>query len=589
MLFWVNTHGLFVLGIFLSGSYWISLLIRDRKIHLKFLLWMVLSVIACLANPYFMRGITFPVELITRFDAQNIFHQHIRELKSFWLLDQFVLKDLLFIGFAGITMLMTILTIGKRKVHEFILLAVFLYMALVAVRNLGLFIVISIPILGASLRDLKDLIKKNQPASVLVARSRVLKIILFVLLILIPLGLIPRVWTNNYYISNHSYSKTGTGIDPDHQPVMVSEFLTRHKLDGRLLNSIAFGGWLSWSLPQPVFIDGRLEVMTEPLYQEVVDSWDWGLNRLVKKYQPEMIVYNYVKYYPWTVQLAADPGWRVIYLDGFAAVFVKKDYVPELPSVNFRNLPASCGLTPEMTNEQENKILQASPEGTFKTWFSGFYKKNNENIANFQNIASFCLQLKQDSIAERFFIESLRLSENRNTSVYYALADIYREQGENEKAGICYTRILSFDPGNETVFNALTSLNQISPVVPEKGSRVEAEARAFYNSGNQKYRYGDVEGALFDYSKAIAIKPDYFKAYNNRGIAKALGLKKYKDAIEDFNKAIGIKPDYADAWLGRGTAKYNMNDPAGACSDWEKARALGSRQAEDMILQYCKK
>ncbi len=589
MLFWVNIHGLFILGLVLAGTYWISLVVRDRSFHLKFFAWLIVTALTCMVNPYFIRGITFPFELLTRFDAQNVFHQHIKELGSFFSLDSFVFKDLLFLAFAGTTILATILTIRKRKLHELILLALFLYLALVAVRNLGLFVVVTIPVLSASLRDLSEMIRNDRESSGTGSGKRIIGGTAFVLLILIPLLMIPRIWTNSYYLSNNSYSRTGTGIDPNHQPVRASEFLVSNHLDGRVLNSIAFGGWLSWSLPQQVFIDGRLEVMTEPIYQEVVDSWDKGLGKLIGKYQPDLIVYNYVKYFPWTLWLSGDPGWRLIYLDGFAAIYARRDYAPEITPLELGSLPAAYGLSPELPGDQELKILRQVPGSMLNAWAEGFYRVRDENIANFQNIASFSLQQKNTGVAERFFAESLRLSKNRNTPVYYALADIYRELGENEKAEICYNRILSEDPGNETAFNALRTLKEPDSSMSVTSSASENEARNYFNSGNQKYRYGDVEGALGDYTKAISLKPDYYKAYNNRGIAKALGQKKYKEALEDFDRAIDIKPDYADAWLGRGTAKFNLKDPAGACSDWNKALSLGNRSAEDMIIQYCKK
>ena len=109
-----------------------------------------------------------------------------------------------------------------------------------------------------------------------------------------------RSLTNAYYVKEDSFCKTGIGIDDYQHPTASSEFLVQHKLDGRILNSIGFGGWLEWSIPQPVFIDGRLEVMKEDLYNEVVKSWSNGLKDLIAKYQPKLIIYSYLKYYPWT-------------------------------------------------------------------------------------------------------------------------------------------------------------------------------------------------------------------------------------------------------------------------------------------------
>jgi serine protease Do len=46
-----------------------------------------------------------------------------------------------------------------------------------------------------------------------------------------------------------------------------------------------------------------------------------------------------------------------------------------------------------------------------------------------------------------------------------------------------------------------------------------------------------MEGALADYSQAISINPEYFKAYFNRAILKATKLNDRKGAIQDLRQA----------------------------------------------------
>ena len=40
--------------------------------------------------------------------------------------------------------------------------------------------------------------------------------------------------------------------------------------------------------------------------------------------------------------------------------------------------------------------------------------------------------------------------------------------------------------------------------------------------------------------------------------------------------------------MRRGMAKLAQNNKAGACADWNKAVALGSREAPEMLSEYCK-
>lgn len=56
----------------------------------------------------------------------------------------------------------------------------------------------------------------------------------------------------------------------------------------------------------------------------------------------------------------------------------------------------------------------------------------------------------------------------------------------------------------------------------------------YYNSGKDQKQYPE---AMKDYSSAIAINPDYYLAYNNRGnIFKK--QKQYPEAIRDFTRAV---------------------------------------------------
>jgi tetratricopeptide (TPR) repeat protein len=50
--------------------------------------------------------------------------------------------------------------------------------------------------------------------------------------------------------------------------------------------------------------------------------------------------------------------------------------------------------------------------------------------------------------------------------------------------------------------------------------------------------------AIFNLDTAIALRPDYAKAFANRAFAKEQ-LKKYKEAIEDYNKALEIFPNFS--------------------------------------------
>ncbi|MDB6122474.1 MAG: repeat-containing serine protease [Pedosphaera sp.] len=96
-------------------------------------------------------------------------------------------------------------------------------------------------------------------------------------------------------------------------------------------------------------------------------------------------------------------------------------------------------------------------------------------------------------------------------------------------------------------------------------------AMDYYNSGVDKNAKGDLDGALADFTKVIALKPDYADAYNNRGIIRAKGG--LDGALADFTKAIELQPDNASGYYNRGIIRAK-GDPDGALADFTKTIEL---------------
>ena len=98
-------------------------------------------------------------------------------------------------------------------------------------------------------------------------------------------------------------------------------------------------------------------------------------------------------------------------------------------------------------------------------------------------------------------------------------------------------------------------------------------AVAFYNRGIAKKARGDIDGAIADYTTAIALKPDYAFTYNNRGNEKAL-IGDLDGAVADYTKAIALQPGCAEAYHWRGIARSMQRDWDGAIADFTQAIEL---------------
>lgn len=96
------------------------------------------------------------------------------------------------------------------------------------------------------------------------------------------------------------------------------------------------------------------------------------------------------------------------------------------------------------------------------------------------------------------------------------------------------------------------------------------DAVAYCARGYVSSSFGDFEGAVRDFGKAIEIDPEYAEAYVIRGLARIV-LGDYGGAIRDSDIAIGLDPDYAEAYVARGLARRNLSDYRGAIRDLDRA------------------
>lgn len=99
------------------------------------------------------------------------------------------------------------------------------------------------------------------------------------------------------------------------------------------------------------------------------------------------------------------------------------------------------------------------------------------------------------------------------------------------------------------------------------------DASRWIDSGNAKYRKGDLAGAIADFSKAIELDPKSVDARCFRGLAR-LESGDRDGAIEDYSKAIELDPKFAPAYASRGLAKNAKEDYDGAIEDFSKAMEL---------------
>jgi tetratricopeptide (TPR) repeat protein len=142
-------------------------------------------------------------------------------------------------------------------------------------------------------------------------------------------------------------------------------------------------------------------------------------------------------------------------------------------------------------------------------------------------------------------------------------------------------------------------------------------SEAYNNRGAARHARGDLDGALADFDRALALNPRYPEAYNNRGAARhargdldgaladfdrALALVPRRDAatiyhnrgaarrgdfdgaIADFSRALEIDPALCTGYLSRANARFHKRD-RGCREDYRAAFRLDPRLAAREIIR----
>ncbi len=108
--------------------------------------------------------------------------------------------------------------------------------------------------------------------------------------------------------------------------------------------------------------------------------------------------------------------------------------------------------------------------------------------------------------------------------------------------------------------DSITLWNEVLKRYPES-------PHAYNQRGLAYLERGSYTRAIGDFSRAIAINPDFAGSYNNRGIAyRAAG--RYGQAYNDFSEAIFIDSSFVDAFYNRGNLLMKVGEFSRAIDDY---------------------
>lgn len=186
-----------------------------------------------------------------------------------------------------------------------------------------------------------------------------------------------------------------------------------------------------------------------------------------------------------------------------------------------------------------------------------FFKKASElNASNRNQIGLSNGQILNNKNEDAISTLKSLSSYESNPEACLNIAIAYHNLGNGDETDKFLQMAASNGAGDQAEFQNLSGL-----ILSEKENHDEAKA-------------------AFD--KAISLDNENATYYNDRA-SHLIRSENFKDALTDLNKAIELKPDFSRAYFNRGISKEMLRDEQGACLDWEYAFFLGYAQAEELL------
>lgn len=323
-LFWTNSHIYFPVGILLQLIFLIHLLIKDFREKskkfvvsnkIKILLFItVLSILATLINPNFLKGAMYPFTVFGNYGVTITENQTVFTLKS----KGFVNPDFFFYYLAAITALTSIYVGFWRTKFSFKnlgLIILGLALATQSIRGFPYLAIISLPYI------LRSFNIKRFPIWILLVNT-------IVALLLISESI--YYLNGKYYDLTYKSHTTSLTLRQDARPAL--DFLLDKKLPQPIFNNFDIGSYVIYrAYPEyKVYIDGRPEAYPasffEKTYLPMQENYDMFLN-IDEEMDFKTVIFSLTDQNPRTINflsnLVNDSHWKIVFLDQFMIIFVK--------------------------------------------------------------------------------------------------------------------------------------------------------------------------------------------------------------------------------------------------------------------------
>ncbi|MEH2245257.1 tetratricopeptide repeat protein [Nostoc sp.] len=124
---------------------------------------------------------------------------------------------------------------------------------------------------------------------------------------------------------------------------------------------------------------------------------------------------------------------------------------------------------------------------------------------------------------------------------------------------------------------AISDYNLVLINIPQSSSLLRADV--YNDRGLAHFELSDIKAAMLDFSQAIRLNHNDYRAYYNRGCACGRSGDNFC-AIRDFTESLKLNPTNAQAYLNRGIAYHQLDHEQSAIADLKKAVEYFAQQEE---------
>lgn len=496
-IIWVNCHGFFILGPLIIALFVVAEKLEKKK-YRNLAIVFLLSVFALLINPYGIKGVLYPLTIISGAISKSTFaYNKIVELFPVWRLslDQIAPYYALLIISAG----SFLLNFRKTNLAYLFGWLVFLGVSFNINRNIIFFNCFACFVTtdNFSRIDYRKIFPKLLPDNFIF----LLKCIVLTLIITSSVIYCTKMLNNAYYILGQYRTKSSLlGEAAGIYPAKAADFILKHKLPDNLFNNFNNGSYLIYRLyPQNhIFIDGRTELYNDESFKDyyrIRYADKITIAELLTKYNINTVFISgreildeekLVKY------LNQNKEWVLVYLNEDGLIFMR---------LTIKNKDLAKQLRVDLDKWETNKA-DLRKIGLLRV-----------SAVSYTRLAQMLYALGADQKAQLQAKEALNLLPTAGDA-YNILGRIYLDKGNLDQAYL-YLRLASLYGADE--ISTTLALN------------------------NYYMKTGDSKNPEKAYKKIIKTNPRYADAYYYLGMYYS-GLGDLKNALKYLRKACQLAP-----------------------------------------------